>query len=54
MPDEWRRTAFPVDEFAQALDVLRRGEGMKIQIVPGTQPGTDGLAHSAAPREADR
>jgi len=27
--------SFPVDEFEQALDVLRRGEGMKIQIVPG-------------------
>ncbi len=28
--------AFAVDDFPEALDVLRRGEGMKIQIVPGT------------------
>ncbi len=26
--------AFPIDAFPEALDVLRRGEGMKIQIVP--------------------
>lgn len=27
--------SFPVERFEEALDVLRRGEGMKIQIVPG-------------------
>jgi 2-desacetyl-2-hydroxyethyl bacteriochlorophyllide A dehydrogenase len=28
--------SFPIDAFPEALEVLRRGEGMKVQIVPGT------------------
>jgi 2-desacetyl-2-hydroxyethyl bacteriochlorophyllide A dehydrogenase len=27
--------AFPVERFSEALEVLKRGEGMKVQIVPG-------------------
>jgi NADPH2:quinone reductase len=32
--DRMATHAFPIDAFVDALDVLRRGEGLKIQIVP--------------------